>query len=230
MLITMLVAAVDVNRTLLQRLLGKWAFAIASRREVFASLDVSCTAAATLPPSRRCRVNVALLDELPLVTGLAPLLQTNLRANPLKKLHATDASPSGAGCCVVPITQKAWLALYHLVEKKGEHVRLDWKGEEPLRNLHDGRAAAATLAMKLNWTTMFSYRFFKGKNLLELESLISFLRRITREGKRIRRLLVLVDSRVVLGASRKDDRAHEKSISCLGNWGFGASLMTSRLS
>ena len=37
-----------VNRTLLQRL---WAFALAFLREAFASLDVSCTAAATLPPN-----------------------------------------------------------------------------------------------------------------------------------------------------------------------------------
>ena len=74
MLITMLVAAVGVNRTLLQRLLGGWAF-LAFRREVFA---------ATLPPSRRCRVNGSLLDELLLITGPASLLQTILRAEPVK--------------------------------------------------------------------------------------------------------------------------------------------------
>ena len=61
MIITMLVAAVGANRTLLLRLLRGWAFALAFRREVFASLDVSYTAA-TLPPSRRCRVNGGLLE------------------------------------------------------------------------------------------------------------------------------------------------------------------------
>ena len=75
--VTMLISAVGVNRTLLQRLLGGWAFAIAFRRKVFATHDVSCTAATTLPPSRRCRVNGALLDDLLLVTGLALLLETN---------------------------------------------------------------------------------------------------------------------------------------------------------
>ena len=69
LLITMLVAAVGVNRTLLRRILGGWAFALACRREAFTSLDVSYTTAATLPPSRWCRVNGALLDELALVTG-----------------------------------------------------------------------------------------------------------------------------------------------------------------
>ena len=213
MVITMQVAAVGVNRTLLQRLLGGSGFALAFRREVYACLDVSHTAAATLPPSRRCRVNGALLDELLLVTGLALLLQTNLRAEPCEKLHATDASPSAAGGCAVPITQEAWLALYDLAEEQGEHVRPS--------NVHDGRAAAAPLASKLTWATMFSCRFFKGGkhiNRLELESLISLLRRITREGIRTRRLLVLVDSCVVLWEpSRKDDRVTQSQF-LVGVW------------
>ena len=77
--------------TMLQRLLGGWAFEFASRREVFASFDVSYTAAASSLACRRCRVNGALL-----VTGFVSLLQTNLRANPSAKLNATDPSPSGA--------------------------------------------------------------------------------------------------------------------------------------
>ena len=59
--------------------------------------------------------------------------------------------------------------------------------------------------MKLSWTALCSYRFVTSKhiNLLELESLISLLRRIRREGIRTRRILVFVDSRVVLGAVSK---------------------------
>ena len=59
---------------------------------------------------------------------------------------------------------------------------LNGKGEEPPSNMHDVRAAAAPLALKLKWTTLFSCRFFAGKhkNPLELESLISLLRRSTR--------------------------------------------------
>ena len=116
-------------------------------------------------------MNGALLDELLLVTGLAPLLPTTLRAKHRETLYATDASPSGAGGCVAPITQEAWLALYDLAEEKGEHVRLDWK-EEPPSNVHDRRAAAAPLAL---WATMFSHRFSEAIriNLLEPESLIS---------------------------------------------------------
>ena len=61
---TMLIVAVGVNRTLLQPLLGGWASALASRREVFACFDVSNVAAAS-PPLRTLRqVKGALLDVL----------------------------------------------------------------------------------------------------------------------------------------------------------------------
>ena len=125
-----------------------------------------------------------LLDVLLLVTGLAPFLETNLPAEPCETLYATDASPSGAGGCFASTTREDWLALYDLDEEKAEHVRLDWKGEEAPSNMHDVRVAASPLALRLKWTTLFSYSFFADKhiNLLELESWISLLRRVTREG------------------------------------------------
>ena len=68
-------------------------------------------------------------------------------------------SPSGAGGCVATIT---WFALYDFAEGKGRHATIK------KTHMHDGRAAAAPLA--LDWVTMFSYRY-QGKhmNLLELE-------------------------------------------------------------
>ena len=55
-------------------------------------------------------------------------------AEPCEKLYATDAG-----------TQEPRLALYALIEEKRERVRLDWKGEESRRNMHDGCPAAALL-------------------------------------------------------------------------------------
>ena len=107
-----------------------------------------------------------------------------LRAEPCETLHATDAYPSGAGGFFASITREAWLALNEMAEEKRKHGRLDWKCEEPPSNMHDVRAAAAPLAQRLKWTTLFSYRVFASKhiNLLELKSRISLLRRIAREG------------------------------------------------
>ena len=92
--------------------------------------------------------------------------------NPAKKLYTTDASPSDAGGFFASITREDWLSWYDLAEEKLKHVRLDWKGEEPPSDMHDVRAAAEPLALKLKWTTLFSYRFLAGQHikLLELES------------------------------------------------------------
>ena len=114
--------------------------------------------------------------------------------------------------------------------RKGEHVRLDWKGEETPSNMHDVRAAAAPLALKLEWTTLFSYRFFAGKhiNLLELESLISLLRRITRAGKRRKWLLVLGGFARGLGSRLKRTVKHTKNnflLRKLGFWCFALELV-----
>ena len=71
-----------------------------------------------------------------------------LRAEPCEKLHATDASPSGAG------THEPKLVLYALTEDKGERVRLDWKGQEPPSNMHDGCPATALLGLGLEWAEL----------------------------------------------------------------------------
>ena len=104
-------------------------------------------------------------------------------------------------------------SLCTILQRTNENlVRHDWKGEEPPSNMHDVGAAAAPLALELNWATKFSYRFFEGKhvNLLELESLIQE-----------RRLLVWIRA-WFWEPSQKDDLAHEKSTSCFENCGFGA--------
>ena len=77
--------------------------------------------------------------------------------------------PSGAGGHFASITREDWLALYDLAEERGERVLLDWKGEEPPSCVHDVRAAAAPLALRLKWTTLFSKRFFTGKHINLLE-------------------------------------------------------------
>ena len=155
---TMLDAAVGVKSDALTASPGREGKGIRPRlrREGFASIDVSYTTV----KSTQYQINKALLNKLLHITRFAPMLQTNLRAEPCENLCAADASSSGAGGCVASITQEAWLALYDLAVEKGEHVRLGWKGEEPPSNTHHGRAAAP-LAFKLNRATLFLYRFFQ---------------------------------------------------------------------
>ena len=79
MFISIQAAVVTVHRTLLKHLLRDWLFGLVFRRKVFVSLDMSYTTCLILTSSSGCRENAVPLDELVLVTGLAPLLNTNLR-------------------------------------------------------------------------------------------------------------------------------------------------------
>ena len=89
--------------------------------------------------------------------------------------------------------------LYHFSEEKGCSVI---RVRCPPLEVRDARAAVAGLVVDLPWVGSFSYRFRHPQhiNLLELEALISLIRGSVDRGVGHRRVLCLVDRRVVLGA------------------------------
>ena len=84
----------------MKRLLGAWGFTLSFRRECLSFLDVSFVAEC-LPSRKPCKLSGALLDELVLVSVLAPLFSAKLSAPPLSELFAFDASEARAGGCRV---------------------------------------------------------------------------------------------------------------------------------
>ena len=82
MLVTMVISAVVVNRTILQRLLGGWAVALAFRRSVFRQPRCVLRCIHFIAAKQTMSTERALLDELLFVTGLALVCETNLRAEP----------------------------------------------------------------------------------------------------------------------------------------------------
>ena len=119
------------------------------------------------------------------------------------RLERSGECPLETPSCVQDCISEA-LALHDLAEETGEHVRLDWKRRTTEQHARRTCSRCTTCCEGEVDHDVF-VPFFEGKhiNLLELESLISFLERITSEGIRARRLLVVVDSRVVLGAVSK---------------------------
>ena len=150
------------NRTFLQHLLGRWAFAC---------LDVAYSAAVSREWSRGGRASPnhrtrSFAGTEPESRTLREVLRCRCLTKWCWRVRRVRHPGRLAPC------------LYDLAAEKGEHLRLDWKGEEPQSKMRDGHAAAAPIDMKLRWTTMFSHRFsnYKHVNLLELGSLIRLLR------------------------------------------------------
>ena len=143
------------------------------------------------------------LEELLVTAFLAPLLNADLRAQPHLQLFATDASPASVGACSTPVSLELWTRLYDFSDEKGCSVRLGWDTGSMLPpEFRDSRAAVAGLVVDLPWVEGFSYRFRHPQhiNLLELEALMSLIREPVDRGLGNRRVLCLVDSRVVLGS------------------------------
>ena len=183
---------------------GIWTLALTFRREGLSVLDVAFVAADAFPPKRRCSITGPLLDELLLANFLGPLLTANLRAPPYLTLFATDASPSAAGACSSAVSLEEWTKLYDLREDRGESVRLDWRSCPPVETgLRDSRASAAFLTVGLPFSFRFRAPQRQHIHVLELEALIRLVQRLADRGTVRVRPLVLVDSRVVLGAVSK---------------------------
>ena len=140
--VTLTGAVLGVTRTSLQQLLGARNFALSFRREALRRLDVAFLrrSDASHAPSHSSYQR-STGNDLLLVCGMGPLLQADLRASPRLELFATDASPSGAGACVAPVTSALWRTLYNLAEEQGEHVRLSWGGSSPPVELTPSRCA-----------------------------------------------------------------------------------------
>ena len=137
MIITMLVAAVGVNRTLLQRLLG--------------GLGIRpCLSARSVPHcSHHLASKRALLDEIVLVTGLGPFLETNLRAEPLRK-----ASRYG-------VSEWRWrLRRVHHTAGLARLVRLD-RGEKENTRALIGKARNSVRDAQPLRHHVVSFRFFR---------------------------------------------------------------------
>ena len=105
-----------------------------------------------------------------------------------------------------------WKRCFGCTEDLGEYTRLDWDGNGPEETrLTDMRGETAHLCGALDWAEMFDYKSkpcnFSGQvahiNVLECQGLLSLLRRLRSRGVSPGRVLVFIDSRVVLGACAK---------------------------
>ena len=185
-------ACLGVNRAKLKRLLGA-----SFRRECLSFLDVSFVGAESLPSRKPCKLSSTLLNELVLLSVLAPLCSAVLRSPPLNELFAFDASDSRAGGCRAPVSEDQWRSLYDLSEERREHVRLDWGS-----CLSRG-SPSTRLRLRLTSTSTYS----------KLRALSSLLRHLASEGQHDCRVLALTNSRAALGASEVAAAAAKRTTS-----------------
>jgi hypothetical protein len=142
--------------------------------------------------------------ELFILSCLAPLLETNVRAEIADVIGATDASEEASGMCRVKVPFAARVKLYDRCEGKGEHVYLNLpyvpNVEEKLKSSLD-----ALKIVNLPWKATGSVKFNIPEhiNILEARALLDYVRLCVREKRVSQRIIVIIDSGVVKGAVRK---------------------------
>ena len=184
------------------------------QREALFALDVAFLIAST-PPTCNSRTKPSpLLDELVLVSALGSMLLANVRPSPLLE--------RGCGRCQAKIGDHTRLDLYDLAVERSETVRLDSSETQAARTCTDGRSIAAWLATELDWTCMLSVpsRLPKASTCWNSKRCWhSLLKRLTREGRVDCWVVVLVDSRVTLGAIR-NGKSTSRRVNYLMNQSF----------
>ncbi len=101
---------------LLARVLGLWTDVLLYRREAFSVIDAIYDFTADPDDSRAHLLPGPVRTELLLLAALAPLLETDLRAEVSPELFVSDASPSGTGAVAVdvppPVARAMWAERY----------------------------------------------------------------------------------------------------------------------
>eukprot|EP00971_Amphidinium_carterae_P053553 1055013-Amphidinium_carterae.1 len=113
-----------ITRALLEELVGVWSSFLLHRRQYFSLLSAVYHEGENEPRDQLFRMSPACAEELLSLCVLAPLIYSDLRAQYLPKLFATDASPWGAALTEARITTKAAEEFARHAEQKGAYCRL----------------------------------------------------------------------------------------------------------
>ena len=168
------------------------------------------------PEHKPAAVDQEVLDELLLTAALTPWWTVDLRKPFLESVLATDASTSyGYGGCIADVPIKTVRRMSRLCSQVGEGVTL--AGALPEATPPDAHRLPLEIT-KDDFKVIFAVRARQKAhiNVLEAEALnigLSWLlRRPERHGRRI---VVLLDSRVAIGAASKGRSSSQALLRCL---------------
>ena len=124
-----------VDEKILEATLGLWAYCAQFRRPMFSFLYELYRQ--TSPDHPRCpfKLTAGARNELLILTCLAPLCITDLKALPEEALFCVDASPSGAGACRAQIPRDLSRELWRRSDKLGYRAPLLSRLEAGLRGV-----------------------------------------------------------------------------------------------
>ena len=196
-----------VNKKVMQKVVGLVIHPAMHRRNLMAIFQDTYTFISRIPEKGYRKLPPKVREELLWMALCLPVMESNIRWPVSTRVGASDASLSGGGRAACTTTQAVANTLYRYSEHSGEHVRLDWsKGslESPSPML----SAPLELEAVMNahcWSTTHACTFSHRQhiNILEMKMVKAELKDLTKNVSDPHRAVLLVDSRVVVGAFSK---------------------------
>ena len=195
------------TRTVLESLVGTIVHPFMHARHLMSTLLHTYPFIMNMGPEE-VRLPAAVVDELLACSILLCGAYTDIRAQVSTSISATDATPIRGGACRAVIPQKLSNALFRRGEQRGEHGMLRWTDLEA-ENLpcHMQRPSADLdeLVIALPWCDGRGWDFARTLhiNLQEMAAVIDEVQLRISQGLRRSRVVIIIDSRVVVGAIAK---------------------------
>ena len=197
-----------VTKATLQSLVGTLVYPLMHRRQLMCSLVETYTFIENMTDDVSYSIPADVVDELLAAALFLTVAHTDVRAPVSTRISATDATVRRAGACQSFVPQKVANMFYRLSESKGEHTRLRWTdldGDARPSDMTFRGPQLDPVVQALKWEAPLGYdfRLTEHINVQELKALVDEIARRSQRGEHDSRVVVVCDSRVVVGAVSK---------------------------
>lgn len=196
-----------VTQKLMQKVVGLVVHPCMHKRAFMCLLQDTYVWIEKFSPKERKRMPNNVREELLWITLCLPLMHSNIRWPISTRIGASDASCDRGGRAATSTLQPVAQTLYRYSEHVGESVRLDWTGGSlvPPSCMSNPPEELEQLMLAHVWNTTHMCRFGHKQhiNILELKMVKAELIDLVSTFRDPMRAVLLVDSRVVVGAFSK---------------------------
>ena len=196
-----------VTQKLIQKTVGLLIHPCMHRRIFMSLLQETYAWCSRLESGKSYRMPVSVREELLWMALCLPLVHCNARWPISQRIGASDASSTGGGRAVTVTKPHVAKTLFRFSEHVGEAVRLDWLSGSlaPETSMHSVPEDLERLMLAHTWTTSHRCTFAHKQriNVLEMKMVRAELIDLVSKIRSPHRAILLVDSRVVVGAFSK---------------------------
>ena len=160
-----------------------------------------------MDPKKMYKMPNAVREELLWLCLCTPVMHGNARWPVSSRVGCSDASLQGGGRASCLTSTAIAQTLFRYSEHTGEHVHMDWSTGAliPPSQMREAPAEVESLMNAHCWTTSQMCKFSHRQhiNILEMRMVKAELKELVKHGGDPQRCVLLVDSRVVVGAFGK---------------------------